>query len=88
MDCHYEPENKHQSMEWKHTSLPRTKKFKSVPSASKVMLTLFWDFNRPILEHYQDHGQIVSSAQYCVMLKEEFKFTTERNADKWISFAS
>jgi len=29
-------------MEWKHVSLPMTKKFKSVPSASKVMLMLFF----------------------------------------------
>jgi hypothetical protein len=38
---HYEPANKCQSMEWKHMSLPRTKEFRSVPSASKVMLILF-----------------------------------------------
>jgi len=43
-------------MEWEHMSL-RTKKFKSVPYASKVMLTLFWDINGPILKHYHDHGQ-------------------------------
>jgi len=49
---HYEPVSKCQRMEWKHTSLPRTKKFKYVPSASKVMLMLFWDLNGPILKHY------------------------------------
>jgi hypothetical protein len=31
---HYEPASKHQSMEWKHMSLTRNKKFKSVTSAS------------------------------------------------------
>jgi hypothetical protein len=51
MDCHVtsnetwvhhcESARKHQSMEWKHISLHRTKKIKSVPSGSKVMLTLF-----------------------------------------------
>jgi hypothetical protein len=40
------------------TSSTRTKKFKSVPYASKVMLMLFWDFNGPILKHYQDYGQM------------------------------
>jgi hypothetical protein len=39
----------------------------SVASADRVMLTLFWDFNRPIIEHYQDCRQMVNSAQYCVM---------------------
>jgi hypothetical protein len=38
---HHEPAHKCQSMEWKHTSLPRTKKLKNVPSAGKVMLMLF-----------------------------------------------
>jgi hypothetical protein len=55
-------------MKWKNTSSPRTKKFRSVPSAGKVM---FWDFNGPILEHYQDCRQTVNSAQYCAMLEEE-----------------
>jgi hypothetical protein len=65
---HYEPASKCQSMEWKYTSLPRIKKFKSVPSASIVMLRLFQDFNGPIPEHHQDCGQTVNSAQNCAML--------------------
>jgi len=48
---HYEPANKCQSMEWKYISLPRTKKFKSVPSVNKVMLILIWDFSGPIMKH-------------------------------------
>jgi len=39
--------------------------FKSVPSDGKVMLILFWKFNGPILEHYQDCGQMV---QKCMIL--------------------
>jgi hypothetical protein len=70
---HYEHASKHQRMKWKYISSPRTKKFKSVPSASKVTLTLFWDFNGPIHKHYQDSRQIVNGAQYCVTLEEELK---------------
>jgi len=44
-----------------------------MPSASKVMLTLFWDFDGPILEHHKECGQTVSSVQYCAMLEEEVK---------------
>jgi len=47
---HYEPASKCQSMERKYISLPMTKKFKSVPSAGKVTLMLFWDCNRPIFK--------------------------------------
>jgi hypothetical protein len=72
---HCEYANKCQSMEWKHMSLPRTKKFISVPCASKVILTLFWDFSGHILKRCQVHGQEVDSALYCAMLEEEMKPT-------------
>jgi len=36
---HYEPESKRRSMEWRHADSPRKKKFKSQPSAGKVMAT-------------------------------------------------
>jgi hypothetical protein len=32
--------NKHQSMEWKHITLPFRKKFRTQPSVAKVMLAL------------------------------------------------
>jgi len=66
---HYEHASKCQSVEWKYMSFPRTKKIRSVPSAGKVMLILFWDFNGLILQHFKDHGQMVNSAWYCAMLK-------------------
>jgi len=37
----YEPESKCQSMEWKHTHSPAKKKFKTHPTAGKLMLTVF-----------------------------------------------
>jgi histone-lysine N-methyltransferase SETMAR len=40
---HYEPESKRQSMEWRHVNSPSKKKFKTLPSAGKVMCTVFWD---------------------------------------------
>jgi len=33
-------------------------------SAGKVMLTFFWDYNGPILEHYMPRGSTVTSATY------------------------
>jgi hypothetical protein len=45
-----------------NTSSPRTKEFKRVSSAGNVMLMLFWDLHGPILERYQDCGQMISSA--------------------------
>jgi hypothetical protein len=38
---HYEPESKAQSLAWKRPTSPVAKKFKSQPSAGKIMFTLF-----------------------------------------------
>jgi len=68
---HYEPESKRQSMQWKHPSSPTAKKFKTQPSAGKLMLTAFWDSQGPILETYQERGTTVTRATYCDMLQRE-----------------
>ena len=60
---HYEPESKRQSMQWKHPLSPANKKFKTQASAGQVMLTIFWDVNGPILVHFQEKGQTVTSAR-------------------------
>jgi len=49
------------------------KKFKTQASAGKVMLTTFWDVNGPILVHFQEKGQTVTSARYGDMLVNELK---------------
>jgi hypothetical protein len=66
-----ESASSYQSMEWQNTSLPR-----SIPSSGKVILMLFWDFNGPVLNHYQDSRQKDNSAGYCAMLEEELKPAT------------
>ena len=39
---YYEPENKAQSCQFVEPGSPRPKKFKTQPSAGKVMATVFW----------------------------------------------
>ena len=39
----FEPENKRESMHWRHVKSPPPRKFKMVLSAKKVMATIFWD---------------------------------------------
>jgi len=42
--AHYHhPETKKASKEWRHTSSPKLKKFRTQPSEGRVMLILFWD---------------------------------------------
>jgi len=70
---HYEPESKRHSMQWKQPLSPANKQFKTQASAGKVMLTIVWDVNGPILVHFQEKGQTVISARYSDMLVYELK---------------
>jgi hypothetical protein len=69
---HCQPETKRKSMQWKHPS-SAAKKFKMQPSAGKLILTIFWDSQGPILETYLERGTTVTSATYCDMLQGGLK---------------
>jgi hypothetical protein len=64
---HYEPETKQKSIQWKHVTSPVAEKFTVQPSARKLMLTILWNSEGPILETYLEHGTVVTSAVYCDM---------------------
>jgi histone-lysine N-methyltransferase SETMAR len=70
---HYEPETKRRSIQWKHTAAPTSKKFKSQPAAGKLMLTVFWDSQGPIIEHYLERSITVRSVKNCDMLRNELR---------------
>lgn len=61
---HFEPETKRQSMEWHHSHSPSKKKAKTVPSAAKVMGTVFWDAEGLILAEFLERGQTITAARY------------------------
>lgn len=69
----YEPESKRQSMAWKYLDSPNDKKFKTKPSAGKILLTGFWDSRRPLLEHYLERGSTVTGHNYCEMLRQDLR---------------
>lgn len=70
---YHEPETKRASKEWRHPSSPKPKKFRTQPSAGKVMLTLFWDERGVILEHYMPRGNTVTSATYTELLRNHLR---------------
>ena len=70
---HYEPESKRESMEWKHPGSPAKKKFKTQPSAGKVMLTVFLDSKGPILEDYLEKGRTINGTRYSDLLANNLK---------------
>ena len=61
---HYSPESRRQSMEWKHANSPTKKKFKTQPSAGKVMCTVFWDRKGVIHVEFLERGETVNSDRY------------------------
>ena len=66
---HYEPESKRQSMEWRHPSSPKTKKFKTEKSAGKIMATVFWDVHGMLLTDFSPQGATINSDAYIATLK-------------------
>jgi len=51
-------------MEWHHLHSPSKKKVKTVPSAAKVMGTVFWDAERLILAEFLERGQTITATRY------------------------
>jgi histone-lysine N-methyltransferase SETMAR len=66
---HFNPEEKRLSMQYRHTSSPRPKKFKTVPSAGKILLTVFWDSQRVYMAEFLEAGNTVNSARYIETIK-------------------
>ena len=61
---HYGQETKRQSMEWHHPQSPRKRKFKTTPSAGKIMITVFWDTDGVILVEVKARGETINSDAY------------------------
>jgi len=56
---HFDPEEKRLSMQYRHTSSPPPKKFKTMPSAGKILLTVFLGLTKSL------HDRIFGSWEYC-----------------------
>ncbi|XKL61109.1 hypothetical protein PGB90_008166 [Kerria lacca] len=66
---YYQPESKEQSKIWKKKGSEPTRKFKTLPSEGKVLLTIFWDAKGILLEEYCPPRSTVNAASYCQTLK-------------------
>jgi hypothetical protein len=44
-------------LQWIHSGLPSAKNFKALPSAGNILLEVFWESQRLILQHYLELGQ-------------------------------
>ncbi|GFX72220.1 histone-lysine N-methyltransferase SETMAR [Trichonephila clavipes] len=66
---HYEPETKRDSMLWKHALSPPPKKFRAVKSAGKVLLTVLFNVQGPLLVEFLEHRKSINSDVYCSTLR-------------------
>ncbi|KAL6257504.1 hypothetical protein P5V15_011074 [Pogonomyrmex californicus] len=65
---HYIPETKEQSKQWTAKGEPAPKKVKTVPSAGKVMATVFWDSHGIVCIDYLEKGKTITGAYYASLL--------------------
>jgi hypothetical protein len=84
---HFEPENKRQSMEFRHKCLPAPKTFKTAPSGSKIMLTVFWVVSGVVDPKFLPTGATINSECYVGPL-QKFKAGIRRvHPDMWLVFS-
>ena len=67
---HFTPEAKQQSKQWKHPGSPPPKRAKTVPSAGKVMASVFWDADGILLIDYLQKGQTINGTYYASLLTQ------------------
>jgi hypothetical protein len=67
---HYEPERKHQNMDWKHRHSPTKKKFKTISTAGNLMLTVFGTLSKDGLNN-----------EHCSLQCDELSMQFEANEE-------
>ena len=67
---YYDPENKAQSRQWVGPGSPRPKKFKTQPSAGKVMATVFWDAKGIIILDFLPMRSTITGVYYANLLDQ------------------
>jgi len=65
---HYTPESKQRSKQWKEAGCSAPKKTRSVPSAGKVMASVFWDAEGILFIDYLEKGETITGAYYSNIL--------------------
>ena len=58
-------ESKRQSMQWRHSSSPKAKKFKQASSVRKIMATVFWDRKGILLIDFLERRLTINADAYC-----------------------
>ena len=76
-------------MEWRHSGLPRPKKFRVQKSSGKVLASIFWDQDGILLIDYLPTGQTINAEYYSslrVQLKDVLKEKSRGKVTKRVLF--
>lgn len=65
---HFDPETKQQSAQWKTPSEPTPIKFKKIPSAGKILASIFWDRQGVVLCDFLPRGRTITGTYYADLL--------------------
>jgi len=84
---HYVPETKQQSMEWRHSSSPRPKKFRVQKTDGKFLASIFWDQDSILLIDYLSKGRTINAEIYSYLMagafEGHFEGKTPREGHQW-----
>ncbi|KFD68814.1 hypothetical protein M514_19055 [Trichuris suis] len=83
--CHYDPESKQQSRQWKHVNSPRPKRARLEPRLGKILATIFWDAEGILLIDYMEDGGTITGkyyANFLLQLREEIKEERRRKLSR------
>lgn len=67
---HFDPLSKRASLEYRHHGSPPPRKCKTMPSAGKIMLTVFWDVRGVVHMEFMPKGTTINSARYSETLRK------------------
>ncbi|XP_071086511.1 histone-lysine N-methyltransferase SETMAR-like [Haliotis cracherodii] len=67
---HWDTETKKDSKQLKHKTSPLPKKFKTQPSAGKIMATVFWDSKGVLMIDYKPPKKTITGAYYAALMKK------------------
>lgn len=79
---HFDPESKQQSMEWHHKGSPPPRKFRVVPSAGKIMATIFWDADGILMVDFLERGHTITGFYYANLISKLHERIKEKRRGK------
>jgi hypothetical protein len=79
---HITPESKEQSEQWTEAGCSAPKETRSVPSAGKVMASVFWDAEGILFIDYLEKGKTITREDYSNLLTRLYEKIREKSSGK------